>query len=151
MVIIGSQLLKLAMQYCCAWGMWNISSYAINPKKKKIQKYLSKTFIFFWGLGFGTYHVRFWNYAVDKNGDRNDPQTHNHCHSYFSHFSVSVSFTESLQLWDPCWAHPMTRGLSMWVQIKTGFWLYCTTKSSLLMKRQKQQTSLKKTLTRNLN
>ena len=87
-----------------------------NPKRKrkrKNQKYLSKTLIFFWGLGFGTYHVRLWNYAVNKNGDRNDPQTHNHCHSYFSHFSVSVSFTESLQLWDPCWAHPMTRGLSM--------------------------------------
>ena len=92
-VIMGSQLLKLPMQYCCAWGMWNISSYAIN--QIKISKIFKNIHILL-GLGLGAYHVRLRNYVVNKDRERNDPQTHNHCHSYFSHISLSLSLCSCL-------------------------------------------------------
>ena len=127
--------------------MWNISSYAI--KKIKISQFFKNIHILL-GLGFGAYHVRLRNYMVNKDRDRNDPQTHNHCHSYFSHFSLSlcsclfhrifgairtVPGSSFLSLPSPSPALTHVRSNQNWVL------RYFKRKSGFLIKRQKEKLS----------
>ena len=147
-VIMGSQLLKLAMQYCCAWGMWNISSYAINPKRKKNSEIFIKNIHILLGFGVWDLPCKVLELCGWQEWRQKWPTNSQSLPQLLFPFLCLCIFHRIFAAMGSLLGSSY---LSMWVQIKTGFWLYCTRKSSLLMKRQKEQTSPKKTSTRILN